>query len=121
MNWRFLKNVNIEGDLVQGSKRLDCALEEAASAQYIKFVYYGLTDGLYMDEIEVLKVDDHQPDADENPDNGSLINLIKNYKYTISRKGLESDSETALTDTLRGEGNWVGFPYLSLIHIWKNN
>ena len=111
INWRFLKNVNMEDDLAQSSKRLDYALEKAESAQYIKFIYYGLTDGLYMDEIEVLKVNDHKEDADKNPDNGSLVNLIENYEYTISRQGLEGDSETALTDTLRGEGNWVGFPY----------
>ena len=108
INWRFLENVNIKGDFAQGAERLDYILDEAVSAQYIKFVYYGLTDGLYMDEIEVLKVNDHQTD---NPDNTSLMNLVENYKYTVSRTGLEGDSATALTDTLRGEGNWVGFQY----------
>ena len=111
-NWSFLTNENIsEGDTAEGVKRLDYALDEAVSARYLKFVYYGLQDGLYMDEIEVLKVDDHKEDAGENPDNGELVNLVENYDYTASRGSEEADIATALTDTLRGEGNWAKLGY----------
>ncbi|PWL44360.1 MAG: hypothetical protein DBY45_05825, partial [Clostridiales bacterium] len=111
-NWSFLSNVNIAGgDTAEGVKRLDYVLEKAVSARYLKFVYYGLQDGLYMDEIEVLKVNDHKEDAGENPDNGDLVNLIENYDYTASRGSDEADIATALTDTLRGEGNWARLDY----------
>ena len=54
---------------------------------------------------------DSKEDAGENPDNGELVNLVENYDYTASRGSEEADIATALTDTLRGEGNWAKLGY----------
>ncbi len=89
----------------------------SASARYVKVSVYYTAYWMFMDEIEILAVQDDKEDADINPDNGWEHNLVRDSSYTLSRNPEYNAgvAGTALTDgrlAITGsqyDVNWLGF------------
>ena len=113
-NWTTLSDdaLNYEGDSVN---RYVATADKAISGRYVRVHIVGVS-WFFIDEIEVLQVADANPDANENPDYGAELNLLRgNNTYTISQKpainnlgGLLTDGKYGVTYT-QYDQNWMGF------------
>ncbi len=98
-----------------GVHRYIATAEEPVSGRYVR-IHLRASAWLFLDEIEVLATADSNPDANENPDYGQELNLLRGNKgYTISQKpamnnlpGLLTDGKYGVTYT-KYDTNWMGF------------
>ncbi|MEG2597061.1 MAG: discoidin domain-containing protein, partial [Oscillospiraceae bacterium] len=113
-NWMAFaeQSLSYPGDAVN---RYVTAAESAVSGQYVR-IHMETNNWYFIDEIEILQLADTNPDANENPNYGSMLNLVSDdKKYTVSVKadindkiGILTDGKYGLTYT-KDDPNWMGF------------
>ena len=111
--WTVLSDDEVEYG-ADGVHRYIATTEEPVSGRYVR-VHLRASTWLFLDEIEVLATADPNPDANENPDYGQELNLLRGNKgYTVSQKpamnnlpGLLTDGKYGVTYT-KYDTNWMG-------------
>lgn len=111
--WTVLSDDEVEYG-ADGVHRYIATAEEPVSGRYVR-VHLRASTWLFLDEIEVLATADPNPDANENPDYGQELNLLRGNKgYTISQKPAMNNLSGLLTDGKYGvtytkyDTNWMG-------------